>query len=142
MKTYQPKAGEVKRGWHLIDAKGQVLGRLSTKIASLLMGKGKVTFSEHMDSGDNVVVTGASEIKVTGRKEKQKTYISHSGYPRGLKVVSYSKMKAERPENIIKIAVSGMLQDNRLKAKRLARLHIFAGESHSFKERFQNGKEN
>jgi len=132
MKTYQPKAGEVKRAWHLIDAKDEVLGRLSTKVASLLMGKGKVTFSEHMDSGDNVVVINARDIKVTGRKEKQKSYISHSGYPKGLKEVSYSKMKEERPENIIKLAVTGMLPDNRLKAKRLARLSIFRDENHPY----------
>lgn len=120
-KTFQPK-GEVKRAKHEIDAKGQVLGRLATKIANLLTGKGKVTYSAHADSGDFVVVSNAKDIVLTGKKSKQKLYRSHSGYPRGFKEVSFEKMNKEQPSKVVRIAVSGMLPDNRIKKDRLARL--------------------
>lgn len=122
MKTYQPKAGEVVRARHTIDAKGQVLGRLSTKIANLLTGKGKATYSAHMDSGDFVEVLNAKDIVLTGRKAKQKLYRSHSGYPRGFKEISFEKLNKEQPSKVIMHAVSGMLPDNRLKRDRMARL--------------------
>ena len=83
--TYQPKGEEIQRQWHLIDAQGQILGRLATQIAQLLMGKHKVTFVPHLDAGDFVVVVNAADIKVTGKKEKQKVYYHHSGYPGGFK---------------------------------------------------------
>jgi large subunit ribosomal protein L13 len=136
MKTYQPSYKEIKRNWHLIDAKEQVLGRLSSQIAGLLMGKHKVNFSRHIDSGDFVVVVNAEKVKLTGKKMEQKVYRSHSGYPGGFKEVSFSKMMKEYPERIIKLAVAGMLPDNRLKDKRLARLKIFAGEKNPFAGKF------
>lgn len=137
VKTYQPKAKEVKRNWHLIDAKDQVLGRLSTQIAIYLMGKHKAGYSTHMDSGDYVVVINAKDIKVTGKKEEQKIYISHSGFPGGYKEVKYSKYLKENPVRIIEHAISGMLPDNRLKKKRLARLKLFADEKHTFADKFR-----
>lgn len=135
-KTYQPKQKEVKRDWHLIDAKGQILGRLATNVATLLMGKQKATYSTHMDSGDNVVVINAELIKTTGRKAEQKVYRSHSGYPGGFKEVSFAKMSKEHPARVIEIAVYGMLPDNRLQSDRMARLHVTKGSKHKYGNHF------
>jgi len=136
-KTYQPKEKEIKRAWHIIDAKGQVLGRLSTKIAGLLMGKGKATYAPHLDSGDFVVVTNAEKITVTGKKALQKVYRGHSGYPGGFKEVSFDKMLNEHPERIIEHAVNGMLPDNRLKKDRMARLKVVVGEDNPYEGKFK-----
>lgn len=135
MKTYQPKEKEVKRNWNLIDAKGEILGRLSSKVAQLLTGKGKPTYSPHMDSGDYVVVINAEKIELTGRKKTQKVYRSHSGYPGGFKEVSFAKMSQDAPEEIIKHAVVGMLPDNRLKKDRLTRLKIVVGDKNPYAEK-------
>jgi large subunit ribosomal protein L13 len=135
-KTYQPKQKEIKKVWHLIDAKGEVLGRLASKVAILLMGKQKSTYSTHMDSGDNVVVINAEKIITTGKKAEQKVYRSHSGYPGGFKEVSFEKMSKEHPNRIIEFAVSGMLPDNRLKSDRMARLHVTKGEKHKYDNNF------
>ncbi len=132
MKTYQPKQKEVKRDWHLIDAKGQVLGRLATKVATFLMGKQKATYSTHMDSGDNVVIINAELVKTTGTKAEYKVYQGHSGYPGGFKEVSFVKMSKEHPARIIEIAVKGMLPDNRLQSDRMARLHVTRGAIHKY----------
>jgi len=137
MKTYQPKQKEIKRDWHLIDAKDQILGRLSTKIATLLMGKQKTSYSSHMDSGDFVVVVNAEKIKTTGTKALSKVYRSHSGYPGGFKEVTFAKMTKEHPNRIVEFATAGMLPDNRLKADRMARLFIFKGEKHKYESRFK-----
>ncbi len=136
MKTYQPKASEVKRNWHLIDAKGLVLGRLSTQVAMKLMGKNKVDYSPHMDNGDNVVVINAFEIIVTGKKEDQKKYYGHSGYPGGFKEVSYKQMKATHPERILELAVKRMLPVNRLRDIRMKRLHISMNTKNPFESKF------
>jgi|SRR3989339_941170 len=135
MKTYQPKAKEVKRNWHLVDAKGEILGRLASKVAQLLTGKGKATYSSHMDSGDYVVVINAEKIEVTGKKKTQKLYRSHSGFPGGFKEVSFAKMSLEKPEEIIKHAVMGMLPDNRLKRDRVTRLKIVVGDRNPYAEK-------
>ena len=135
-KTYQPKQKEIKKAWHLIDAKGEVLGRLASKVAILLMGKQKSTYSTHMDSGDNVVVINAEKIITTGKKAEQKVYRSHSGYPGGFKEVSFEKMSKEHPNRIIEFAVSGMLPDNRLKSDRMARLHVTKGLKHKYESNF------
>ena len=137
MKTYQLKAKEVKRNWHLIDAKDAVLGRLATRAAALLMGKLKVDYSPHIESGDYVVVVNAEKVKVTGRKAQQKLYRSHSGYPGGFKEVTYAKMSKEHPERIIEHAVSGMLPDNRLKKARMAMLKIIVGEKNPYVDKFK-----
>lgn len=137
IKTYQPKQKEVKRDWHLIDAKGKVLGRLASEVAILLMGKQKATYSTHMDSGDNVVVINAEKIVLSGRKPEQKVYRSHSGYPGGFKEVSFAKMKKEHPNRVVEFAISGMLPDNRLKSDRMARLHVTKGDKHKFESKFE-----
>ena len=124
MTTYHPTAKEVVRKWHLVDARGQVLGRMASGIAMKLMGKQRSDYSPHMDNGDNVVVINASEIKVTGNKEEQKKYYGHSGYPGGFKEVSYKEMKERHPERIVELAVKRMLPENRLRDKRMARLFI------------------
>jgi large subunit ribosomal protein L13 len=141
-KTFQPSSKNIRRNWHLVDVKGDILGRISTRIAVLLMGKHKVIYSDHLDTGDYVVVINASEIKLTGNKAKQKTYKKHSGYPGGFKEVAYAKMAKEFPEKVIIHAVSGMLPDNRLKAKRLARLKVFKGENYPYKSKFGEDKKN
>jgi large subunit ribosomal protein L13 len=136
MITYQPKAKEVVRNWHLVDAEGEVLGRLSTKIAGLLMGKQKSNFSRHMDSGDYVVVLNAEKVVLTGKKEDQKVYYSHSGYSGGLKHIVAGKLRIEHPERIIGKAVKGMLPDNRLQEKRMSRFKIVVGSKNPFAEKF------
>jgi len=141
MKTYQPTSKEVTRQWHLIDAKGEVLGRLSTQIAKLLMGKHKANYSAHMDSGDYVVVVNCEKIVVTGKKAEQKVYRSHSGYPGGFKEVSYRKMSEEFPDRVIIHAVSGMLPGNRLKDDRLKRLKVVKGDKNPYEDKIkENGK--
>lgn len=136
-KTYQSSSKDIKRNWHLIDVKNAILGRMSTKIATLLMGKHKVFYSNHLDVGDYVIVINASRVKLSGNKEKQKTYKGHSGYPGGFKEISFAKMISEAPQKVIVHAVSGMLPDNRLKAKRLARLKVYKGENNPYSDKFK-----
>lgn len=141
-KTFLPSVKEVEttRKWHHIDAAGQTLGRLSTKIAVLLMGKHKRTFTPHMDGGDFVVVTNVGKIKVTGNKAEDKVYFSHSGYAKGAKEVPYKRQFEKDPTRILELAVKRMLDENKLRAPRMKRLRLFAGEEHSFTERFGKGK--
>lgn len=136
MKTFQPSSKDIKRKWHLVDVAGVALGRVSTHIATLLMGKQKTTYTNHLDMGDFVVVINAEKVRVSGNKAKSKSYKSHSGYPGGFKEVSFAKMMKEMPERIIIHSVSGMLPDNRLKAKRLARLKVSRGEENPYVDRF------
>lgn len=136
MKTYQPKEKDIKRNWHLIDADGKVLGRLSTQIAQLLIGKHKVNYATHMDMGDNVVVINASKVILTGKKAADKVYFSHSGYPGGLKEVKYTKLMKDNPSEVITRAVTGMLPKNRTQKKRLARLKVYPGSNHKYKQMF------
>lgn len=135
MITYSTKASEIKRSWHLIDADGQILGRLATGIASLLIGKNKPHYVAHLDVGDWVVVTNASKVAISGRKFKQKQYYRHSGYPGGFRATSFAKLMAKDPRKIIYHAVAGMLPKNKLRQKRLARLKIFTDEKHSYGEK-------
>ncbi|MDP3954795.1 MAG: 50S ribosomal protein L13 [bacterium] len=136
MTTYSTKTQDIKREWHLFDADDKILGRLATELAEVLMGKNKVYFARHLDIGDFVVVINAKKVKVTGKKEKAKIYYHHSGYPGGLKETPLGKMRQEHPERIIEHAVSGMLPKNKLRDKMMARLKVFAGEEHSFKDKF------
>ena len=142
MNTFSPTPKDIKREWYLVDAKDEILGRLCTKIAGLLMGKGKATFSRHMDVGDNVVVINAEKIMVTGRKASQKEYITHSGYPGGFKSKKYSMMMEQHPERIIEHAVAGMLPINRLRDPRMLRLKVVAGDKNPYEKEFkkENGK--
>ncbi len=136
--TKATKIGEIKREWQLIDVKDKVLGRVSSEIALLLMGKSKPYFVRNLDCGDYVVVINAKEVKTTGRKEDLKQYFRYSGYPGGFKAETLKDLRQRAPEEIIKYAVSGMLPQNRLKAQMLKRLYVFAGENHSYADKFKN----
>lgn len=136
--TKSTKQSDIKRKWHLIDLKNQVLGRVSVEIAELLMGKSKSCFVRNLDCGDYVVAINADEIKVTGGKETKKFYYRHSGYPGGFKKESFSELKEKDPARIITHAVSGMLPQNRLKSKMLKRLKVFKSDSHTFEDKFKN----
>ena|SRR3972149_2452098 len=137
IRTYQPKQKDINRNWHLIDASGAVLGRMSTEIARLLMGKHKATYAPHLDMGDYVVVINAREVVLTGRKVKQKVYRRHTMYPGGFREVKFEKMMADHPERIIEEAVSGMLPKNRLRDKRLKRLRVFEGKLLKYQDKFK-----
>lgn len=135
--TVATKASDIKREWHLIDVKGKTLGRISSEIAQLLMGKSKAYFVRNLDCGDFVVVINAKDVKTTGKKEEQKKYYRHSGYPGGFKVESLKELRVRKPETIITHAVKGMLPDNRLKDRMLTRLFVFAGEEHEYKDKLK-----
>ncbi len=135
--TKSTKADDIKRSWHMIDAKGQTLGRIGTQIATLLMGKAKPYFVRNLDCGDYVVVVNAKDVKVTGKKELQKTYYRHSGYPGGFKSETLKELRARKPEEIITHAVKGMLPDNRLKAKMMARLFVNADETNKYENKLK-----
>lgn len=128
MSTNVISAKDIKREKHVIDASGKILGRLATEVATILMGKNKAGFVPYLDTGDFVVVTHASKIKVTGKKAKDKAYVRHSGYPGGLKVETFDKMIVRRPEYIIEHAVAGMLPKNRLGRQMLKKLKVYPGE--------------
>jgi large subunit ribosomal protein L13 len=130
VKTYSPKASEIEREWHVIDATDQVLGRLATRVARLLMGKHKPTFSRNLDVGDYVVVINAGKVRVTGNKAKQKVYYRHSGYPGGLKSITYDKLMQTNPTRVIEHAVKGMLPQTRLGAKMMKKLRVYVGDAH------------
>ncbi len=130
MKTYSTKASDIKREWHIIDASDKVLGKLATQIANLLMGKHKPIFCRHLDTGDFVVVINAEQVRVTGNKAKQKLYYRHSGYPGGLKSISFEKMMQTHPTRVIEHAVKGMLPHNRLGASIRKKLKVYAGDTH------------
>lgn len=130
-KTYSQKPSEITREWHLIDATELPLGRLSTIIATLLIGKGKPTYTPHMDAGDYVVVINAKDVPVTGDKELQKIYYRHSGFPGGIKDARLEEVREKFPERIIEASVKGMLPKNKLQADRMARLKVFAGAEHA-----------
>ena len=129
-KTYAVKSSEIQREWRVVDADGQTLGRLATRIATLLRGKHRVTFSTHIDTGDPVIVLNASKIKVTGRKLQAKQYVRHSGYPGGMRTESLERLLARRPEEVIRRAVRGMVPQNRLGEQMMRKLHVYAGAEH------------
>ena len=128
------KTIESSRKWHHIDADGQILGRMATKIAVLLIGKHKRDYSPHIDGGDFVVVTNASKIRLTGRKPETKFYFRHSGYADGAKTVSFARQMALNPSKVVSLAVKRMIDDNRLRDRRLKRLRIFNGPESPFKQ--------
>ncbi|MBI4035493.1 50S ribosomal protein L13 [Candidatus Daviesbacteria bacterium] len=129
MSTNVVSAKDIKREKHTIDAGGKVLGRLATEIAKILMGKNKPSFVPYLDAGDYVVVTNASQVKVTGKKMQDKVYTRHSGYPGGLKVETFDKVLLRKPESIIEHAVKGMLPHNKLGRQMIKKLKVFAGEA-------------
>lgn len=140
LKTYSVKAAEIKRDWHIIDAKEKILGKLATEAAQLLMGKHKPIFSRHLDTGDFVVVINAEKVRVSGNKEKQKLYYRHSGYPGSLKSVTLEEMLKTKPERVIEHAVKGMLPKNRLGNAMIKKLKVYAGDSHPHLAQTGTGK--
>lgn len=130
MKTWTPKLGEVEKKWFVIDAKDKVLGRLAVECARILRGKHKPQFATHADNGDFVIVVNASQVKLTGRKMSQKMYYNHSGYPGGLKVTSAEKLMKEKPEELFRRAVKGMLPKNSLGRSQITKLKIYASDTH------------
>jgi len=130
MKTYSTKTSDIERQWHVIDASDKVLGKLATQVAKLLMGKNKPVFSHNLDTGDFVVVINADKVRVTGNKAKQKVYYRHSGYPGGLKSITFEKMMQTKPTRVIEHAVKGMLPHNRLGAQMFRKLKVYTGDSH------------
>ena len=130
MRTKSYKNTDLDNNWLLLDAKDETLGRLSSKIASILMGKNKAQYTPHNDLGDYVVVVNAEKIKVTGNKNTQKRYYRHTGYPGGLKSFTFSEIIEKDPENIILKAVKGMLPKNKLSNSMISKLKIYAGDNH------------
>ena len=130
MKTYVAKPSNIERNWLIVDAKDQRLGRLATRIADNLRGKTKTVYTPHIDTGDFVIVINASRIAVTGRKMDNKIYYRHTGYPGGLKQRTLAEMMDKKPEEVIRLAVKGMLPKNRLGRAQLRKLKIYAGPEH------------
>jgi large subunit ribosomal protein L13 len=130
MKTYNAKPGEIERRWYVVDAEGKNLGRLATQIADTLRGKTKPQYTPHVDTGDFVVVVNAEKITVTGKKLDEKVYYRHSGYPGGLKQRTLREQLERRPTEVLRMAVKGMLPKNRLAARQLTKLKIYAGPEH------------
>ena len=129
-RTYSPKAGEVERHWYVVDAENAVLGRLSTSIARALTGKNKPSYAPHVDTGDFVIVLNAEKVVLTGRKEEQKIYYSHSGKPGSLKEVTAAELRQKHPTRLVEKAVRGMLPKNRLGRHQLRKLKVYVGSEH------------
>ena len=129
-KSFMASSVDVDAKWHLVDAKGQILGRLATKIATVLMGKHKPTYTRHVDTGDFVVVVNAEKIAVTGRKLKDKIYYSASGYPGGLKTIPLEKLLRKKPTEPLRLAVRRMLPKTKLGSQMLKKLKLYAGPEH------------
>lgn len=130
MSSYMPKPGEVKANWHVIDATDQVLGRLAARVALILQGKTKPTYTPHVDTGDFVIILNAENVRVTGRKAEVMEYQTYSRYPSGQHIYSYKDMIARKPEKVIEVAVRRMLPKNRLGRKMLSKLKIYRGDQH------------
>jgi len=130
MKTYSVKAGEIQREWFVVDARDQVLGRLATRVASVLKGKHKPTYTTHLDVGDFVVVVNAKDVRLTGRKAEQKEYFRHSGYMGGERMIPFQRMIERHPERVIELAVKGMLPKNTLGRQMASKLKVYPGPEH------------
>jgi len=130
MKTYVANPQTVERRWWVVDASDQVLGRLATRVATVLRGKHKPAFTPHLDTGDFVIVVNADKIKLTGRKWEQKAYYRHSGYPGGIKSFLAKRLRSEHPDRLVQAAVRGMLPKNRLGRKLIKKLKVYAGPEH------------
>ncbi|HEY6222019.1 MAG TPA: 50S ribosomal protein L13 [Candidatus Eisenbacteria bacterium] len=130
MGTYSVRASEIRQDWYVADAEGQILGRLASEIASVLKGKRKPTYSPHLDVGDHVIVINAQKVRVTGRKRDNKIYFRHSLYPGGHSLTRFRDLQAAQPEEIVRLAVKGMLPRNRLGRAMMKKLKIYAGTDH------------
>lgn len=133
MKTLSAKAVEVKRNWFIVDAEGKTLGRLASQIASRLRGKHKPIYTPHVDTGDYIVVINAAKVTVTGNKGLDKKYFHYSGYPSGMKETHFDKLVVEHPEQVIELAVKGMLPKNPLGREMFRKLKVYAGTEHPHK---------
>ncbi len=129
-KTYNAKPGDIERSWYVVDAEGETLGRLATRIADTLRGKLKPQYTPHIDTGDFVVVVNCENVRVTGRKMEQKKYYRHSGYPGGIKERTLAELLRRHPDDVIRHAVKGMMPKNRLGRAQLKKLKIYAGAAH------------
>ncbi|HLV02436.1 MAG TPA: 50S ribosomal protein L13 [Acidobacteriota bacterium] len=130
MKTYLPPVDSIERDWYLVDAEDEILGRLATRIATVLMGKHKPAYTDFLDTGDFVIVVNAEKVRLTGTKWDDKIYYRHSGYPGGLKQRTARRVRDEHPERLLYMAVRGMLPKNKLGRKMLTRLRVYAGADH------------
>jgi len=130
VRTYSPKASEITRDWHVIDAEGMVLGRLSTEVARILRGKHKPTFTPHLDTGDHVIIVNADKVVLTSNKAEKQLVHRHSGYPGGLRTQTYGNLIATKPEEAVRRAVRGMLPKNRLGRSMISKLKVYAGPVH------------
>ncbi|HWP28969.1 MAG TPA: 50S ribosomal protein L13 [Chloroflexota bacterium] len=130
MKTYMPRKADLVRRWHLLDASGETLGRLASRAAALLRGKHNPRYAPHLDTGDYVVIVNAEKVRVTGRKAENKIYYRHSGYPGGLKAVTYAQLIQRRPERVIEHAVRGMLPKTALGRAMYKKLRVYRGPNH------------
>ncbi|MGQ9615001.1 MAG: 50S ribosomal protein L13 [Spirochaetota bacterium] len=130
MKTYSIRKEDVEKKWYIIDASNRVLGRVASRAASILRGKHKATYTPHIDMGDNVIILNADKVRLTGSKASKKTYYHHSGYPGGLKQISFIEMMKKNPTLALRTAIKGMLPKNRLGRKQLMHVKIYAGENH------------
>ncbi len=130
MKTYSPRAKDIRRSWYVVDAEDVVLGRLASEVAQILRGKHKPTYAPHMDMGDHVIVINAAKVRLTGEKAGKKVYQQHSDYPGGLRTISYEREKSRRPERVVERAIRGMLPRTRLGRSMLRKLSVYAGAEH------------
>ena len=131
MKTYMANPDKIERKWYVVDAEGQTLGRLAAEVAKVLRGKNKPEFTPHIDTGDNVIVINAEKIKVTGKKLDQKVYYHHSDYVGGMQETTLREMMAKKPEQVIELAVKGMLPKGPLGRTMIKKLHVYAGAEHA-----------
>jgi large subunit ribosomal protein L13 len=129
-KTYSPRASEITRDWHVVDADGVPLGRLASRVAQLLRGKHKPSYAPHLDSGDHVIVVNASKVSLTGGKGEQKMYYRHSGYPGGFRAIAAKAELAKRPDRVVERAIRGMLPHTTLGRQIYRKLHVYSGPEH------------
>ncbi|MBP5159516.1 MAG: 50S ribosomal protein L13 [Lachnospiraceae bacterium] len=130
MKSFMANPATIERKWYVVDAEGQTLGRLASEIAKVLRGKNKPTFTPHVDTGDYVIVVNAVKVKTTGKKLTDKIYYNHSDYPGGLRETTLKEMLAKKPEDVITLAVKGMLPKGPLGRQMISKLHVYAGPEH------------
>ena len=131
MKSYTAKPADIERKWYVVDAEGKTLGRLATEVATVLRGKHKPTFTPHMDCGDYVIVVNAEKVDVTGKKRKEKIYKRHTGYPGGLREITFEKLIDKKPEEIVRHAVKGMMPKGKLGRQMYKKLKVYAGPEHN-----------
>ena len=131
MNTFMPKAADIQRKWYVVDAEGQIFGRVASQVANILRGKNKPTYTPHMDTGDYVIIVNAAKVRMTGKKLDQKVYYHHSGYAGGLKETKFRKLLAEKPEFALRRAVVGMLPKGPLGRQMASKLKVYAGPEHN-----------